>query len=147
MSDPIAIVRPPATPVIVVQPASAAPIVVVQPNLYLNQAQQRVEIILSVAHVYTPNAATTDVGLIILPTADFTVATPSSTPFDEQRLLIKIKSDVAGYIPSWGSGFSSSGIAILPTTALPVSKTVTFGFIYDAAAGKWILLAADAVGY
>lgn len=99
------------------------------------------------ANVYTPDEDTTDVALIVTPSAGFTVANPSGTPSDEQKLLIKIKSGGTGFVPTWGNAYQSSGVAILPSGALPSSKTVTFGFMYDAAASKWVLLAADPTGY
>lgn len=99
------------------------------------------------SNTYTPNGDTTDVALIISPVANFTVVNPSGTPVDEQKLMIKVKSGSTGFTPTWGSIYISSGVATLPSGALPASKTVSFGFIYDALATKWVLLAADAVGY
>ena len=96
---------------------------------------------------YTPNSATTDLAIISNPTANFTIANPSSTADDGQRLVIRIVSGVAAYTPSWGSAYMASGMTSLPTTSLPSSKTVTLSFVYDSSIAKWILLAADTVGY
>jgi hypothetical protein len=96
---------------------------------------------------YTPAGDTTDLALISSPTAAFTVANPTGTPTDGQQLVLRIKSGATGYAPTWGTIYQSSGIATLPTTALPASKTVTFGFTYDAAAVKFVLMAYDGTGY
>lgn len=99
------------------------------------------------ANTYTPAANTTDIALITSPTAGFTVANPTGTPVDGQKLTFRIKSGATGYTPTWGTNYQSSGVATLPNYALPASKTVTLGFTYDSAAAKWTLLAADIVGY
>lgn len=96
---------------------------------------------------YPPNSDTTDEALIITPSGGFTVATPTGTPGDGQRLIIRIRSGATGFTPTWGAGYESSGVAPLPSGPLPNSKTVTFGFIYDASAAKWVLLASDPTGY
>lgn len=109
--------------------------------------EPRVTTLALVASTYTPDVDTTDVGLIAVPTGNFTVGNPSGSPGDEQRLLIKVRSGTTGYAPTWGNGFVSSGVATLPAGALPANKTVTFGFMYDATATKWVLLASDPTGY
>ena len=96
---------------------------------------------------YTPAGDTTDIALITSPAANFTVAAPSGTPADGQRLMLRIKSDATGRTPTWNPIYQSSGVATLPTTALPASKTCTFGFIYDSTAVKWVALAQDTTGY
>jgi len=96
---------------------------------------------------YTPNIGTTYKALINNPTANFTVANPTGSPFDGQQLFLLITSSGTGYVPSWGTAYLSSGSIALPTAALPASVTCTFGLKYDAARTKWILLAADLVGY
>jgi hypothetical protein len=107
----------------------------------------RVNTLVVSTSTYTPNTDTTDLAIISSPTAAFTVANPSGTAADGQRFMLRIASGATGWTPTWGTNYLSSGIATLPTTALPASKTVTFGFIYDAAKTKWVLLAADGVGY
>jgi hypothetical protein len=96
---------------------------------------------------YTPNGDTTDIAIISSPTAAFTVANPTGTPVDGDKLTIRIKSGATGYIASWGTIYKSSGVATLPASTLPASKTVTLGFQYDATAAAFVLLAFDAMGY
>lgn len=99
------------------------------------------------SNTYTPNGDTTDTALIATPTANFTIASPTGTPVDSQKLVVRITSGATGYVPTWGGSFSSSGTITLPASSLPPSKTITLGFVYDANAAKWVLLAADLAGY
>lgn len=107
----------------------------------------RVSTLVVSGSTYTPDADTTDLVLIADPTAAFTVAAPTGTPTEGQRLKMRIKSGAIGYAPTWNAAYISSGVATLPTTALPASKTCTLQFEYDAIATKWVLLAIDATGY
>lgn len=96
---------------------------------------------------YTPNCDTADVVIIASPTANFTVANPTGSAQDGQEVTLRIRSGVTGYAPSWGTQYQASGMTTLPTTALPASKTIVLKMQYDAVPAKWILIAADTVGY
>lgn len=96
---------------------------------------------------YTPNCSTTDVALIASPGAAFTIANPTGSPGDGQRLLLRVRSGSTGYAATWGSAYTSSGVASLPLSAFPASKCCTFGFVYDVVVALWVLLAADTTGY
>lgn len=145
----VVVVEPVAGPIILVEPPVAEPVVVLNPNLGSGGpfGIPRVVTLANVANVYTPDALITDVGLIIDPPANFEIANPIHHVYDEQRLLLKIKSGGTGYTATWDTAYISSGIAPLPFGALPSGKTVTYGFIYDLAATSWVLLAADSTGY
>lgn len=69
----------------------------------------------------------------------------TGTPTDGQDFVLRIKSASAQTL-AWGTSFQSSGVATLPTTSV-AGKTITLGFMYDGAAGKWTLMAVDATGY
>jgi hypothetical protein len=107
----------------------------------------RVVTLVAASDTYTPNVDTTDVALISAPAAAFTLAAPTGTPANRQRLRIDITSDATGRVPTWNAAYISSGIAALPTTALPASKTVSLGFEYNSTISKYVLLAADLIGY
>lgn len=109
--------------------------------------QPRVNTLTVSSNTYTPNADTTDIALISSPTANFTVAAPTGTPVNGQRLSIRMTSGATGYVPTWDAAFISSGVATLPSTALPVSKTMTAFFSYDTSNSKWVLMAYDPTGY
>lgn len=108
---------------------------------------ERVVPITAASNTYTINSTITDIALFGASAAAFTVASPTGTFSDGQELWIRIPSGTTGYAPTWNSIFASSGVATLPTTALPASKTVTFAFKYDLAKTKFILLAMDITGY
>lgn len=107
---------------------------------------RRVTTLVASSNTYTPNTDTTDIALITTPAANFTVADPSGTLSDGQRLLIRIKQGASAFTITWGTSYRSSGIATLPTAGV-ASKTVTLGFMYDASAAKLVLLALDNTGY
>jgi hypothetical protein len=98
------------------------------------------------SNTYTPSTSY-DLCWIVSPTAAFTLANPSGTPVDGQKLMVRVASGSTGYIMSFGTQYVSSGVAVLPTAALPASKTVTFGFIWDNSRSLWVLLAFDGIGY
>ncbi len=99
------------------------------------------------SNTYTINLATTDEAVITsAPSANFTVTT-TGTPYDGQKVWLIIASGTTGYTPTWNAIFTSSGVATLPSTALPASKTVTFAFRYNANVSKFVLMAADTTGY
>lgn len=107
----------------------------------------RVSTLTAAGGLYSPDCSTTDLAIINDPAANFTVTNPSGTPGDGQKLLLRIASGTTGYTPTWGAAYASSGAAALPGSALPASKTCTFGFVYDANRSLWVLLAADTAGY
>lgn len=108
----------------------------------------RVVTLTASSNTYTPALSTTDVALITNPAADSAIAAPVGTPYDSQRLMFRIKSNGTGRVMTFNSGsYMSSGIAALPTAALPANKTVKLFFMYDSVATKFVLDAADLVGY
>ena len=68
-----------------------------------------------------------------------TIASPSGTPTDSQKLIIRIKDDGTARGLTWTTGSSGSYRAIgvtLPTTTV-ISKTVYIGCIYNLADLRW----------
>lgn len=94
---------------------------------------------------YTPACNTTDIAIISAPTAAFTIAAPTGSASDGQSLIFRIKSGATTYAPSWNASYIAT--SVVPPTALVASKTVTVGFVYDAASAAWICLAAETTGY
>ena len=109
--------------------------------------KDRVNTLVVSGSTYTPDCDSTDVAVITTPAANFTVAAPTGTPINGQKLLLRVRSDGTGRTPTWNAIFLSSGVCTLPSSALPASKTVSFGFIYDTVNSKWVLMALDATGY
>lgn len=68
-----------------------------------------------------------------------TIASPSGTPTDAQKLIIRIKDNGVARALTWTTGSSDSYRAIgvtLPTTTV-ISKTVYIGCIYNLADLRW----------
>ena len=59
----------------------------------------------------------------------------SGTPFNGQKLVIRIKDNGTARAITWGASYESCGVA-LPTTTV-ISKRLTVGFIYDTTTSKW----------
>lgn len=96
---------------------------------------------------YTPNCDTSEIVQILNPAADFTVAAPTGTPANGQKLTVWIQSDATGRTPTWNAIYLASGVASMPTTALPASKWVTLFFVYNSTVSKWVNFSTDSVGY
>ena len=74
--------------------------------------------------------------------------TVTGTPVDGQKLLVRIKDNGTGTTRTitWGAAFTYSGAAALLNTTV-ASRTHLSGFIYDAAAARWVCVGSDAAGY
>jgi hypothetical protein len=70
----------------------------------------------------------------------------TGTPIDGQTLLIRFKDNGTARAITWGTSFTSSGVATLLSTTV-ASKTHLVGLQYDATAAKWVCMAVDASGY
>ena len=66
----------------------------------------------------------------------------SGTPFNHQRLVIRIKDNGTARALAWGASFVAGGVALPTTTVL--SKILTVGFIYNSDNGlnKWQCVAS-----
>jgi hypothetical protein len=89
----------------------------------------------------TPNADTTDVGLLTTLSQNSAINNPSGTPTDGQMLVLRIKSTSSRTL-TWGAQFRGSTDMALPASTTGSSLTDYFGFIFNSADTKWDLLAA-----
>lgn len=105
---------------------------------------QRAQTVTSAATI-TPAGDTNDIVVATAQAVAFTLANPSGTPTDGQDMLVRIKA-TGVFAITYGTIYLSSGICALPANTVS-GKTITLGFIYDATAVKWVLMALDAVGY
>jgi|9_EtaG_2_1085328.scaffolds.fasta_scaffold05571_4 hypothetical protein len=71
--------------------------------------------------------------------SDFTVAVPTGTPVDAQKLLFRIKDDGTARSITWNAIFNPVGIT-LPTTTT-ANKYLYVGCIYNADSSKWDVIA------
>lgn len=90
----------------------------------------------------TINCDTTDVATQIntQSVGNLTVNAPTGTPYDGQRLLLRIKStNIQTYV--WNSIFAGGVIVPLPVNSTGSSKYDYIGFMYNAAMAKWLSVA------
>jgi hypothetical protein len=100
----------------------------------------------------TPRVNTVASGATITPTADLsdmytvtalavpaTIAAPSGTPTDGQRLLLRIKDNGTARALTWNATYRVIGVT-LPTTTV-ASKTIYVGCIYNNADSVWDVVA------
>lgn len=101
----------------------------------------RVQFVADAATV-TPNADTNDSVDITAIAQAFTIADPSGTPTNFQKMIIRIKDNGTARAITWGSGYVAGGVALPNTTVL--SKILTLGFIYNTAnsLNKWQCVAS-----
>lgn len=84
----------------------------------------------------------TDVAVITAQAAGLTVAAPTGSPFNGQRLMIRIKDNGTARSISWNAIFRAIGVT-LPTTTV-ISKTHYIGAAYNSADSKYDVLAVGA---
>lgn len=94
------------------------------------------------AATVTPNADSDDCVDITAIAQAFTIANPSGTPTNFQKLTIRIKDNATARAITWGSGYAAGGVSLPSTTVL--SKILNLGFIYNTAnsLNKWQLVAS-----
>lgn len=98
----------------------------------------RVQTVASAATV-TPNADADDVVTITAQAEALTLANPSGTPTEGQKLTIRIKDNTTARAISFGSQYRALGNT-LPTTTT-ISKTLYLGLVYNSTDTKWDLVA------
>lgn len=91
------------------------------------------------AATHTPNAATTDVYVITAQAVNTSFLTPSGSPQQGQRLLVRIKDNGAARTMSWASVYRGIGQS-LPSTTI-ISKLLYIGFMYNSTDSKWDMVA------
>lgn len=97
-------------------------------------------VVLTDAATVTPNADTTDVGTLASVSQTTTLANPSGTPVNAQRLMIRIKSSAAQTL-NFGTKYRAGTDIPLPTATVGSSKIEYLGFIYHSTDDKWDLIA------
>lgn len=104
-------------------------------------------VLVKTGSTYTPvRASPVNVTSIDTPTANFTVAAPSGTPSNGDKLTVRILSTATIRTPTWNSIYIGSG-TVTPPTTLVASKTVAVLFVYDSTKVKWVCMAANTKGY
>jgi hypothetical protein len=90
----------------------------------------------------TPTANTADTYLVTALATDATIAAPSGTPVDGQKLIIRIKDDGVARSLTWTvtSGAYRAVSTTLPTTTI-VSKNLYIGCVYNSLDNFWDIIA------
>lgn len=88
-----------------------------------------------------PNCDTTDLYTLTALAAAAAFAAPTGTPYNGQKLMIRIKSDASPRGLSWNAAYVAGGVP-LPTTTV-ANKITTIGFMYntDNSLNKWCCIA------
>lgn len=68
-----------------------------------------------------------------------TIAAPSGTPTNGQKLILRIKDNGTARALTWNAIYRAIGIELPTTTVL--SKTLYLGFVYNSADSKWDVIA------
>jgi hypothetical protein len=91
----------------------------------------------------TPNADTTDLYNLTALAAAAAFVTPTGTPANGQKLIVRIKDNGTARALTWDAGYAAGGVA-LPTTTV-ISKILHIGLIYntDNALNKWMCVATS----
>ena len=102
---------------------------------------RRVQSVTDAATV-TPAADTNDCVDITALAQAVTIAAPTGTPTNFQRLIIRFKDNGTARAITWNAAFVAGGVALPSTTVL--SKILTVGFFYNTAnsLNKWQCVAS-----
>lgn len=98
----------------------------------------RVDTVASASTV-TPTGDASDLYTVTALAAAATIAAPSGTPVNGQKLLLRIKDNGTARALTWNAIYRIVGV-VLPTTTV-ISKTTYVGCIYNSADTKWDVIA------
>lgn len=93
------------------------------------------------AATFTINADEQNTGVLTAQAAALTVANPTGTAVQGQKLVYRIKDDGTGRAITWGADFRAIGVT-LPTTTT-ASKLIYVGCIYNSTDSKWDVIAVN----
>ena len=104
--------------------------------------QSRVQSVTDAATV-PPAGDTNDAVDITALAQAVTIAAPTGTPVNFQKLIIRFKDNATARAITWNAVFVAGGVALPTTTTL--SKILTVGFIYNTAnaLNKWQCVASS----
>lgn len=88
----------------------------------------------------TPVSLTNDMAIATALSQATTIAAPSGSPVQGERLVIRLKDNGTARALTWNSIYRASSDLALPTTTI-LSKTLYCGFIYNSTDTKWDLVA------
>jgi hypothetical protein len=92
------------------------------------------------AATITPTGDSSDLYTVTALAQAATIAAPSGTPVNGQKLILRVKDNGTARALTWNAIYRAGTDVALPTTTV-LSKTVYCGFVYNSADTKWDLLA------
>ncbi len=93
------------------------------------------------AATFTINATNENTGVLTAQAAALTVANPTGTIVQGQKLVYRIKDNGTARAITWGANFRAIGVT-LPTTTT-ASKLIYVGCIYNSTDSKWDVIAVN----
>lgn len=92
------------------------------------------------ASTVTPNANTTDIGILTSLSQSTNFANPTGTPLDGQILKLRITSAASQFI-TFGTAYGTESSLSLPLATTGGGAEDTIAFQYSANESKWMLIA------
>lgn len=89
----------------------------------------------------TVNSDTTDIEIVTAQAEAISIANPTGTPTQGQKLIYRLKDNGTARAITWNAIFRAIGVT-LPTTTT-ISKTIYVGFIYNSTDTKWDCVAVN----
>lgn len=86
-----------------------------------------------------PNVDTTDQYILLALAEAATFGTPTGTPVQGQKLILRIKDNGTARALGWNASYRAIGVTLPITTV--ASKTLYIGCIYNATNTKWDVIA------
>lgn len=90
-----------------------------------------------------PDSDAFDVVALTAQAANLTIAAPSGTPTDGQRLIIRFRDNGTSRTITWNAAYSAYS-SDLPTATI-ISSTMVYDFIWNSSTSKWDLLSGNPV--
>lgn len=87
----------------------------------------------------TPDVSAYDTFILTAQAAGLTIAAPTGTPVQGERILIRIKDNGTSRALTWNAIFRNIGVTV--PTATVINKTLYVGAIYNSTDTKWDIIA------
>lgn len=92
----------------------------------------------------TPDVNDYDIVAVSAQAQALTIAAPSGSQSDGQRVTIRLRDDGTARALTWNAAYSSWDGSAFPTTTV-IGKTMIYEFVWNAGTSKWDLLAGNPV--
>jgi hypothetical protein len=89
----------------------------------------------------TPNIANEDIYILTALAANATFGSPTGTPVQGDRLIVRIKDNGTSRTLAWNAIYRAIGVTL--PTATTINKTLYVGFVYNSTDTKWDCIAVS----